>query len=165
MVRAVAIRMKATPAPSQPSMPEVAASPKPVIETTKPVRPIRMTFLRPILSDQRAQNGEVNVHIRAEMAKAPATRVSARWNSRPIAGSTDCSPMFPAVAIRLTANRIMKAGERGDMKSCLDPCSEEGAATLKIESTESTESTSKAGGGTAVRKVGKVSHGFQRRLK
>ncbi len=78
MVRAVAIRTKATIAPSHPSMPEVAARPKPVIDTTNPVRPIRMTFLRPSLSDQRAQTGEAIVHIRAEMAKAPATRVSAR---------------------------------------------------------------------------------------
>ena len=98
-------------------MPEVAARPKPVIDTTKPVRPIRMTFLRPSLSDQRAQTGEVKVHIRAEMAKAAETRVSARWNSRPMFGSTDCKPMFPADAIRLTTNRIMKAGERGDMET------------------------------------------------
>ena len=71
-----------------------------------------MTRLRPTVSDRRAQNGEAMVHIRAEMAKAPATRVSESWNSRPMAGSTDCSAMFPAAAIRLTEKRMAKAGER-----------------------------------------------------
>ena len=61
----------------------------------------------------RAQTGEAKVHNRAEMAKAAATRVSDRRNSRPIAGSTDCRPMFPAAAIRLTVNRIMKAEDLG----------------------------------------------------
>ena len=74
-----------------------------------------ITRLRPRRSDSRAQKGEARVHIRAEMAKAAATRVSARPNSRPMAGSTDCSPILPAAAIRLTANRIRKAGERGPM--------------------------------------------------
>ena len=71
-----------------------------------------MTFLRPSRSDSRAQNGEATVHIRAEMAKAPATSVSLSSNARPILGSTDCSAMFPAAAIRLTQNRMAKAGER-----------------------------------------------------
>ena len=48
-----------------------------------------MTRLRPSVSDRRAQKGDAIVHIRAEMAKAPATRVSESWNSRPMAGSTD----------------------------------------------------------------------------
>ena len=112
MVRATPIRTKASPAPSHCSSPEVAARPNPVIETTKPDRPIRMTRLRPKVSDSRAQKGEATVHIRAEMANAPATRVSDNWNSRPMAGSTDWSAMFPAAAIRLTENRMAKAGER-----------------------------------------------------
>jgi len=89
MVRATTIRTKARMAPSHCSSPEVAARPKPLIETTKPARPIRMTRLRPRVSDRRAQKGEATVHISAETAKAPATRVSDRRNSRPMAGSTD----------------------------------------------------------------------------
>ena len=78
----------------------------------KPPRPTIITRLRPSRSDNRAQKGEATVHIRAEMAKAPATSVSDSRNSRPMAGSTDCSAMLPAAAIRLTENRMAKAGER-----------------------------------------------------
>ena len=112
MVRATPIMMKARPAPSHCSSPEVAARPKPDMEATNPARPIIMTRLRPRVSDSRAQKGEATVHIKAEMAKAPATSVSDSRNSRPMAGRTDCSAMFPAAAIRLTENRIAKAGER-----------------------------------------------------
>ena len=55
MVRAVAIRAKATTKPSQPSSPEVVARPNPVIDRMKPIRPITITFLRPMRSDSRAQ--------------------------------------------------------------------------------------------------------------
>lgn len=55
MARATAIRVKATPAASQPSSPLVAARPKAAMEATKPPSPIRITRLRPSRSDSRAQ--------------------------------------------------------------------------------------------------------------
>ena len=74
-----------------------------------------MTRFRPNRSDSRAQKGEVTVQSRADRANAPATKVSDSRNSRPMAGSTDCSAILPAAAVRLTANSIMKAGLRGLM--------------------------------------------------
>ena len=117
MVRAAAISTKAPTGPIQPSRPEVAANPKPAMEAENPPRPIRMTFLRPSRSDSLAQTGEVRVHIRAETAKAATTRVSAIPNARPMFGSTACSAILPAEAIRLTPNRMRNAGDLGDIVS------------------------------------------------
>ena len=61
------------------------------------------------MSLSRAHTGAESVQNSADSEKMPAIRGSAMPTCRPMAGSTDCSPVLPAAVARLTAKMITKA--------------------------------------------------------
>ena len=96
--------MKATPAVIQPLTPAVSARAQIVIDRVKPAMPTRIIGLARRSSSRLAQKGATTAQSRADSEKAIAISASGSPIVRPIAGSTDCSPVLPIATHNMTQN-------------------------------------------------------------
>jgi hypothetical protein len=109
--------------------PTLTTTPQQIMETMKPARPTIIIGLRPLLSERRAQNGELKAHNRAEREKIAATMKSGNPIDRPMAGRTDCMPVLPrAVTIEtakmIASDFVVRSGvgsSAADMLALLEP--------------------------------------------